>query len=78
MSHEALEMCRKYMNKPVEIIVPRDEELEGINVKQFYVNVEKEDCKLDKLCGLFDTMEITRSIIFVNTRRQAKSLKEKD
>uniref|UniRef100_A0A0E0JXG0 RNA helicase n=1 Tax=Oryza punctata TaxID=4537 RepID=A0A0E0JXG0_ORYPU len=77
MSHEALEMCRKFMNKPVEIIVPRDEELEGINVKQFYVNVEKEDCKLDKLCGLFDNMEITRSIIFVNTRRQAKSLTEK-
>uniref|UniRef100_A0A0E0NBU5 RNA helicase n=1 Tax=Oryza rufipogon TaxID=4529 RepID=A0A0E0NBU5_ORYRU len=77
MSHEALEMCRKYMNKPVEIIVPRDEELEGINVKQFYVNVEKEDCKLDKLCGLFDTMEITRSIIFVNTRHHAKSLTEK-
>uniref|UniRef100_A0A0E0CI32 RNA helicase n=1 Tax=Oryza meridionalis TaxID=40149 RepID=A0A0E0CI32_9ORYZ len=76
-SHEALEMCRKFMNKPVEIIVPRDEELEGINVKQFYVNVEKEDCKLDKLCGLFDTMEITRSIIFVNTRRKAKSLTEK-
>ncbi|XP_052143863.1 ATP-dependent RNA helicase DRS1-like [Oryza glaberrima] len=77
MSHEALDMCRKYMNKPVEIIVPRDEELEGINVKQFYVNVEKEDCKLDKLCGLFNTMEITRSIIFVNTRHQAKSLTEK-
>ena len=41
-------------------------------------HVEKEDCKLDKLRGLFDTMEITRSIIFVNTWRQAKSLKEKD
>ncbi|KAF0934164.1 hypothetical protein E2562_023426 [Oryza meyeriana var. granulata] len=77
MPHEALEMCHKFMSKPVEIIVPRDEELEGINVKQFYVNVEKEDCKLDKLCDLFDTMEITRSIIFVNTRHQAKSLTEK-
>uniref|UniRef100_A0A0E0JXF8 RNA helicase n=1 Tax=Oryza punctata TaxID=4537 RepID=A0A0E0JXF8_ORYPU len=73
MSHEALEMSRKFMNKPVEIIVPRDEELEGINVKQFYVNVEKED----ELCGLFNNMEITQSIIFVNTRCQAKSLTEK-
>uniref|UniRef100_A0A0E0JYV0 RNA helicase n=1 Tax=Oryza punctata TaxID=4537 RepID=A0A0E0JYV0_ORYPU len=77
MSHEALEMCCKFMNKPVEIIVPRDEELEGINVKQFYVNVENEYCKLERLCDLFDTMEITRSVIFVNTRRQAKSLTEK-
>uniref|UniRef100_J3LAY8 RNA helicase n=1 Tax=Oryza brachyantha TaxID=4533 RepID=J3LAY8_ORYBR len=73
MSHEALEMCRKFMNKPVEIIVPRDEELEGINVKQFYVNIEKEDYKLDKLCDLLDPAAITRSIV-VNTRRQAKSL----
>ena len=36
---EALEITRKFMNKPVRILVKRDElTLEGI--KQFYVNVE--------------------------------------
>ncbi|KAG8070275.1 hypothetical protein GUJ93_ZPchr0006g42015 [Zizania palustris] len=76
MSHEALEFCRRFMNKPVEIIVPREEELQGINIKQFYVNVEKEDCKLDRLCDLLDSLAIAQSIIFVNTRRKVKSLTE--
>lgn len=57
------------MNKPVRILVKRDElTLEGI--KQFYVNVQKEEWKLDTLCDLYDTMSITQSVIFANTRRK--------
>ena len=66
---EALEITRKFMNKPVRILVKRDElTLEGI--KQFYVNVEKEEWKLDTLCDLYDTLSITQSVIFANTRRK--------
>ena len=47
----------------------RDElTLEGI--KQFYVNVEKEEWKLETLCDLYETLAITQSIIFANTRRK--------
>ena len=47
----------------------RDElTLEGI--KQFYVNVEKEEWKLDTLCDLYETLAITQSVIFANTRRK--------
>ena len=45
--------------------------MEGI--KQFYVNVEKEDWKLDTLCDLYETLAITQSIIFANTRRKVGS-----
>ncbi|GMH43853.1 hypothetical protein BSKO_11787 [Bryopsis sp. KO-2023] len=66
---EALEITRKFMTKPVRILVKRDElTLEGI--KQFYVNVEKEEWKLDTLCDLYDTLSITQSVIFANTRRK--------
>ncbi|KAK9807261.1 hypothetical protein WJX73_004713 [Symbiochloris irregularis] len=66
---EALEITRKFMNKPVRILVKRDElTLEGI--KQFYVNVEKEDWKLETLCDLYETLAITQSVIFANTRRK--------
>ncbi len=66
---EALEITRKFMNKPVRILVKRDElTLEGI--KQFYVNVEKEEWKLDTLCDLYETLRITQSVIFANTRRK--------
>jgi translation initiation factor 4A len=73
---EALEITRKFMNKPVRILVKRDElTLEGI--KQFYVNVEKEDWKLETLCDLYETLAITQSIIFANTRRKVDWLTDK-
>ncbi|VAI43675.1 unnamed protein product [Triticum turgidum subsp. durum] len=76
MPPEALEITRKFMNKPVRILVKRDElTLEGI--KQFYVNVEKEEWKLDTLCDLYETLAITQSVIFVNTRRKVDWLTDK-
>ncbi|KAG2315092.1 hypothetical protein Bca4012_065895 [Brassica carinata] len=49
-----LEIKRKFMNKTVRILVKRDElTLEGI--KQFYVNFDKEEWKLETLCDLRDT-----------------------
>ena len=57
----------------VRILVKRDElTLEGI--KQFYVNVEKEEWKLDTLCDLYETLAITQSVIFANTRRKVWAL----
>lgn len=73
---EALEITRKFMNKPVRILVKRDElTLEGI--KQFYVNVEREEWKLDTLCDLYETLAITQSVIFANTRRKVDWLTDK-
>ena len=51
---EALEITKKFMHKPVRILVKRDElTLEGI--KQFYVDVGEENFKIDVLCDLFET-----------------------
>jgi len=51
MPTEALEITQRFMNKPIRILVKRDElTLEGI--KQFYIAVEREDWKLDTLCDL--------------------------
>ncbi|XP_059644106.1 eukaryotic initiation factor 4A-11-like isoform X1 [Cornus florida] len=76
MPPEALDITRKFMNKPVRILVKRDElTLEGI--KQFHVNVEKEEWKLDTLCDLYETLAITQSVIFVNTRRKVDWLTDK-
>ncbi|CAK9275949.1 unnamed protein product [Sphagnum jensenii] len=75
MPPEALEITR-FMNKPVKIIVKRDElMLEGI--KQFYVNFDREEWKLDTLCDLYETLAITQSVIFTNTRRKVDWLTDK-
>ncbi|KDD74664.1 DEAD/DEAH box helicase [Helicosporidium sp. ATCC 50920] len=73
---EALEITRKFMSNPVRILVKRDElTLEGI--KQFYVGVEKEEWKLDTLCDLYETLAITQSVIFANTRRKVDWLTDR-
>lgn len=59
------------MSNPVRILVKRDElTLEGI--KQFYVDVGEEQYKLDVLVDLYETLAITQSVIFANTRRKAR------
>jgi len=76
MPPEALEITQRFMNKPVRILVKRDElTLEGI--KQFYISVEREEWKLDTLCDLYDTLNITQAVIFCNTRRKVDWLTDK-
>jgi translation initiation factor 4A len=76
MPPEALEITKKFMRDPVRILVKRDElTLEGI--KQFYVNTEREDYKLDILTDLYETLNITQSVIFCNTRRKVDWLTDK-
>ena len=70
---EALEITKKFMDKPVRILVKRDElTLEGI--KQFYVDTVLEEHKLDVLCDLYETLAITQSVIFANTRRKVRAV----
>merc|ERR1712224_356722 len=76
LSREALDITRKFMNKPVHILVKKDElTLEGI--KQFYVDVEKEQWKLETVLDLYEILTITQSVIFANTRRKVDWLTKK-
>ena len=46
MPNEILEVTKRFMREPIRILVKKEElTLEGI--KQFYVNVEKEDWKVN-------------------------------
>jgi translation initiation factor 4A len=76
MPSDVLEVTKRFMRDPVRILVKKEElTLEGI--KQFYVQVEKEEWKLDTLCDLYETLTITQAVIFVNTRRKVDWLREK-
>jgi len=67
MSPEVIAMTKKFMNDPVKILVKR-EKLTLKALKQFYINVEEEAWKFDTLCDLYDTLTITQSVVFCNTR----------
>ncbi|KAL3316971.1 Eukaryotic initiation factor 4A-III [Cichlidogyrus casuarinus] len=76
MPHEILEMTSKFMSNPVRILVKRDElTLEGI--KQFFVAVEREEWKFETLCDLYDSLTVTQSVVFCNTKSKVQWLTEK-
>ncbi|ADV19955.1 ATP-dependent RNA helicase eIF4A [Cryptococcus gattii Ru294] len=69
MAPEVLDVTKKFMRDPIRILVKKDElTLEGI--RQFYINVEKEEWKLETLCDLYETVTITQAVIFCSTRRK--------
>ncbi|KAF9900523.1 translation initiation factor eIF4A [Linnemannia zychae] len=76
MPADVMEVTSQFMKDPVRILVKKDEiTLEGI--KQFYVNVQREDWKLDTLCDLYETVTVTQAVIFCNNRRKVDWLTEK-
>ncbi|XP_068164459.1 eukaryotic initiation factor 4A-I-like [Antennarius striatus] len=76
MPLDVLEVTKRFMRNPIQILVKKEElTLEGI--RQFYINVEKEEWKLETLCDLYETLTITQAVIFINTRRKVDWLTEK-
>lgn len=66
---DVLELAHQFMRDPVKIIVKQEElTLEGI--RQFYIAVGNEDCKLDVLRDIYNSISITSCVIFCNTRRK--------
>ena len=73
---DVLQMSKQFMTDPLRILVKRDEiTLEGI--RQFYVNVEREEWKFDTLCDLYDSLTITQAVIFCNKRKKVDWLTER-
>lgn len=73
MPTDVLEVSNKFMRDPKRILVKNDElTLEGI--KQFFVVVDCEEWKFDTLQDLYETLTITQSIIYVNSRKKADYL----
>ena len=70
-----LNLAKLFMNNPLNILVKKDEvTLEGI--KQYYINVEKEDYKLDTICDLYETLTVTQAVIFCSSIRKVNWLHE--
>ncbi len=72
---EAVFITQKFMKKPVKIFVKRDElTLEGI--LQYYVDVGHADYKFETICDLYDTLNVSQSVIFCSTVRRVDYLTE--
>ena len=65
-----------FMKNPYNILVKR-ELLTLDAISQFSVAVGEEEWKLDTLCDLYETIAISQSMIYVNTKQRAIWLAEK-
>lgn len=75
MPQEMLELTNHFIVKPLRILV-KNEELTLEGIRQFYIYVDKESHKYDVLADLYNTITITQSIIYCNTRKRVEKLKQ--
>jgi superfamily II DNA/RNA helicase len=73
MPKEFFDISKKMMRDPKKILVKTEElTLEGI--KQFYVNVERNEYKFDVLCDLYGLISVSQSIIYCNSKKMVNEL----
>jgi len=66
---EVLELSSKFLRNPESILIKKEAlTLEGIT--QFYINMKVNDWKYDVLKDLYDTINISQCIIYINSRNK--------
>jgi len=76
MPKEVVEVANKLLQNPVRILIPpEDVTLDGI--KQYIVDVEKDEWKYEILCDIYKQLNINQAIIYCNKRQSAEWLSEK-
>ena len=76
MPSDVLELAETFLQNPVRILLPPDEvTLKGI--KQYHVELEREEWKFDALLDLYQHLQINQALIYVNKRQKAEWLAKK-
>ena len=66
---EILDLSTRFMNNPERILIKKEElTLEGIT--QFYINIKVNDWKFDVLKDLYDTINVSQCIIYINSKNK--------
>jgi len=73
MPENVVEIAERYLHHPIRILLPPDEvTLDGI--KQYYVQLEKEEWKLAVLLDIYQNITVNQALIYVNKRQKAEWL----
>ena len=73
MPKEIIDLTENFMNNPEKLLINRDElTLEGI--KQFYIDLKQYNWKFDVLYDIYETINVTQSIIYVNSKNILNNL----
>lgn len=76
MPPEVVEVATRLLRDPVKILIPPEEvTLEGI--KQFCVELPKEEWKIEALIDIYSQLNINQAMIYCNKRQRVEWLSEK-
>ena len=76
MNDSFFSITKKFMRDPVKILVKTEElTLEGI--KQFYIDIERNDYKYETLCDIYSNISISQSIIYCNSIKMVDIISNK-
>lgn len=76
MPSKVVEVADRLLRDPVRILIPPEEvTLEGI--KQYSVELDKEDWKIDALLDIYSQLNINQAMIYCNKRQRVEWLAEK-
>ena len=80
LNSEVIELSNHILNNPVQILIKKEKmTLDGI--KQTYIEVQNQEEKVSVLSEMLQTIQVPQFIVYVNTRKNAETLKlflEKD
>jgi len=76
MPDDVVDLANSLLQNPARILVPpTDVALEGI--QQFCVNIDREEWKLDALCEIYQSLNISQALIYCNKRQRAEWIADK-
>lgn len=73
MPVEVIEFTQNILQNPVRILIPPEQvTLDGI--KQYFVELDREEWKFDVLCDIYQQLNINQALIYCNKRQRAEWL----
>lgn len=76
MTPEFFKISNNFMREPVKILV-KNEELTLEGIKQFYINIDKQEFKFETLCDIYEACSISQTIIYCNSKRTVDEISQK-
>ncbi|CAF1284738.1 unnamed protein product [Adineta steineri] len=73
---ELEKIITKFMTNPIRILVESNN-FTLDHARQFYVNIEREEWKIDTLCDILASINDTPTVIYCNTRKTVDFVNEK-
>ncbi len=70
-----MNVCNRYMNNPVKILVSKDEI--GVTQMKQYYTVVNQGSKFDTLCTILHEKQVKRAIVFCRTRHEASKIADR-